>query len=336
MKQNNNYRLVGRPESGYTLKVQSALRFKEVRFEWMDRFKNEAIYQQHAKVQLIPLLLLADGSTMHDSTPILEMLEAKYPEFSMHPLDPALRFLSEVLEEYGDEWINKLIFHYRWGYPADWQSRGTSISNGVIESRSLGWAAHFILPFVKRRLIKRMLPRMALAGANANNAPILTQSFAQLTDLLEVHLQNRLYLFGERPAFGDFGLLGQMWQAHTDPNCGKILTERTPLVVAWIKRMDHPRVEGDFETLKTTLQPIFAHQIAPYFLAWNDANAKAFAASNKQTELQMGKRRYYQKIFKYPAGSLAILRSKLKAASSDTALTNFLEATHCLTYLKPQ
>jgi hypothetical protein len=50
----------------------------------------------------------------------------------------------------------------------------------------------------------------------------------------------------------------------------------------------------------------------------------------------MGKRRYYQNIFKYPAGSLAILRSKLKAASSDTALTNFLEATHCLTYLKPQ
>jgi hypothetical protein len=222
MKQNNNYRLVGRPESGYSLKIQSALRFKRVRFEWMDRFKNEAIYQQHAKVQLIPLLLLADGSAMQDSTPILEMLEAEYPESSMHPLNPALRFLSEVLEEYGDEWVNKVMFQYRWGYPADQQRRGTSLSNGVIEGKGLGWAVPLILPFVKRTLIKIMLPRMAFAGAN------------------------------------------------------------------------------------------------------------------KQTELKMSKCRYYQKTFKYPAGSLAILRSKFKAVNNDTALTSFLEATHCLTYLEPQ
>jgi hypothetical protein len=50
----------------------------------------------------------------------------------------------------------------------------------------------------------------------------------------------------------------------------------------------------------------------------------------------MGTRRYYQKTFKYPAGSLEILRSKFKAVSHDTALFDFLEVSLCLTYLEPQ
>jgi glutathione S-transferase len=339
MSNNNNYCLLGRPESGYSLKVQSAMRFKRIRFEWMDRFKNEALYQQHAKVQLIPLLLLPDGSAMQDSTPILEMLEAEHPEPSLHLPNPALRFLSEVLEEYGDEWVNKLMFHYRWGYPADQQRRGASLAKGIIEGKGLGWATPLIQPFAKRALIKRMIPRMAFAGANDNNAPILIASFAQLADLLEAHLKNRLYLFGGRPSFGDFGLWGQMWQAYIDPSCEKILTEQAPSVVAWIKRMEHPNIEGDyenFETLIPTLQPIFTREVAPHFLAWSDANAKAFVAGNKQTELKMGSRRYYQKTFKYPAGSLEILRSKFKAVSDDTALIDFLRVSHCLPYLEPQ
>ena len=39
------------------------------------------------------------------------------------------------------------------------------------------------------------------------------ESFANLVDMLEIHLQSRSYLFGERPSFGDFGLRGQMYQA---------------------------------------------------------------------------------------------------------------------------
>jgi glutathione S-transferase len=90
MSKNNNYCLLGRPESGYSLKVKSAMRFKQIRFEWMDRFKHEALYQQNAKVQLIPLRLRPDGSAMQDSTPILEMLEAAHPEPSFHPPKPCV------------------------------------------------------------------------------------------------------------------------------------------------------------------------------------------------------------------------------------------------------
>lgn len=331
------YRLVGRPESGYSVKVRSAFHFKGQPCEWLDRFKNEKLYRQHAKVPLIPLLFLSDGTAMQDSTPILDMLESAHPEPSLHPEDPALRFLSELMEEYGDEWGNKLMFHYRWGYPADQRRRGRTLAQGIVEGKGFGWASWLATPIVTRAIINRMVPRMAFAGANANNAPILVESFAALVTMLENHLQHRPYLFGARPAYGDFGLWGQMWQAWIDPSGERILNERAPSVVDWIKRMQQPAVKGDFESLESlapTLQPIYAREIGPRFLAWSNANAVAYAADKKITELEMDGRRYYQNTFKYPAGSLRILKDKFAVARDDARLVNFLDASNCLPHLE--
>lgn len=57
---------------------------------------------------------MQDGTGMQDSTPIIDYLEETFPEPQIHPDEPALRFMSELLEEFGDEWANKWMFHYRW------------------------------------------------------------------------------------------------------------------------------------------------------------------------------------------------------------------------------
>lgn len=328
---------MGRPESGYSMKVLSALRYKGVAHQWMDRFCHETLYQAHAKVQLIPLFFSPDGSSIQDSTPILELLEEQHPEPSLHPEDPALRFLSELLEEYGDEWGNKLMFHYRWGYPADQKRRSNTLAAGIIGGKTLPLIGKLFGPLMAPLIVKRMVPRMGFAGANDNNKPILINSFANLVDMLEAHLQSRSYLFGERPAFGDFGLWGQMYQAYIDPSCEAILKARGPKVVTWIERMLEPKNLGDFETLEAltpTLSPIYAQEVGPHFLAWSVANAKAWEAGAKQTELTMDKQRYYQKTFKYPAHSLNILLRKFQAACSSEALISFLEETDCRAYLE--
>lgn len=338
MSKHANYRLIGRPESGYSMKVRSALKYKDINFEWLDRFRESRLYHKHAKIQLIPLLLLPDGTPMQDSTPILEYLENRHPHPSLHPEDSAVRFLSELMEEYGDEWVSKLMFHYRWGYPADQQRRGASLAAGIIEGSGFGWLKPLLAPVGKRILIRRMIPRMAFAGANDNNAPILIESFANLVAMLDEHLARRPYLFGDRPAFGDFGLWGQMHQAWLDPSCEAILKHRGPNVVSWILRMDHPSQKGTFErlgTLAPTLKPIFAREVGPRFLAWSDANAKARTADNAQTELEIDGRRYYQKTFKYPARTLGILRAKFEKAQDNQELLDFLAATDCLPYLEP-
>ncbi|MAE94569.1 MAG: enoyl-CoA hydratase [Deltaproteobacteria bacterium] len=327
--------ILGREESGYSMKVRSAMRFKAVPHEWIDRkLRTEKLFQAHARVQLIPLLFLPDGSSCQDSTPILEGLEKTHPEPSFHPAEPATRFLSELLEEYGDEWANKLMFHYRWGYPADQRHRSGTLARGQLEGHPL----RLLAPIFARFVVRRMIPRLALAGANDNNAPVLVESFHELVALLEAHLEARPYLFGARPAFGDFGLWGQLHQAHTDPTCGTYLRTHAPSVVAWIERMLDPKVEGPFESfasLEASLRPIFAKEVGPRFLAWDAANARAWEAGEERTELSMDGRRYYQKTFKYPAHTLGILRGRYAAVAEDAELARFLEETGCREHLLP-
>ncbi|MBW2242867.1 MAG: glutathione S-transferase N-terminal domain-containing protein, partial [Deltaproteobacteria bacterium] len=113
-------RVIGLLMSPYSLKVRAYLRYKAIPFVWIDRNRrNEKLFQRHARVQLIPLVLFPDGEAMQDSTPIIERLEEEHPEPSIHPETPALRFLSALLEEYGDEWCNKLMFQFRWGPKED-------------------------------------------------------------------------------------------------------------------------------------------------------------------------------------------------------------------------
>jgi glutathione S-transferase len=325
--------VVGRPESGYSLKVRSALRYKGLPHEWIDRcLRTEKLFQAHATVQLIPLVFQPDGTAIQDSTPILELLEKVSPEPSIHPEEPAARFLSELLEEYGDEWGNKLMFHHRWRYRADQRHRSGTLARGMLEGHPL----RVFAPLVARFIVRRMVPRMGFAGANENNAPILEESFHTLVALLEEHLSSRAYLFGGRPAFGDFGLWGQLYQALIDPTCGAWLREHGPSVVEWLERMLDPRDDGPFEcfaALEDTLRPIFADEIGPRFLAWDAANTASWQAGRPQTELAMDGRNYTQKTFKYPAQTLEILRSKHAAVSNDATLAAFLDTTRCLPYL---
>ena len=101
--------------------------------------------------------------------------------------------------------------------------------------------------------------------------------------------------------------------------------------------MEKPSNEGEFESLSSlapTLRPVYEREIGPRFLAWSDANAKAWKSGADQTELQLDGRRYYQKTFKYPARTLGILKEKLHEASHSQELVDFLTVTGCLPYLK--
>ena len=324
-----HYVVMGRPESGYSLKVRGVLRYKGIAHEWVDRcLRNQKLFQAHAQVQLIPLVFRPDGSSFQDSTPILEELERDYPEPSLHPPEPASRFVSELLEEYADEWVNKLMFQYRWGHRADQKHRSGTLARGMLEGHPLRPFA----PLMARLTVRRMVPRMAFAGANENNAPLLEESFHNLVALLEAHLDARPYVFGGRPAFGDFGLWGQLYQSYIDPTCGSHMNAHAPAVVAWLERMLEPKSAGPFEpfaSLEPTLGPILGREVGPRFLAWSGANARAWEAGEERTELTMDSRRYYQKTFKYPARTLEILREKCAAVADDAELARFLEANGC-------
>ena len=109
------YRIFGSELSPYSVKVRGWFRYKGIAHDWLTRTpENRAEYDAHARLPLVPLVITPEGAGIQDSTPIMERFEAAFPEPATQPVDPMLAFLSALLEEYGDEWGNKHMFHYRW------------------------------------------------------------------------------------------------------------------------------------------------------------------------------------------------------------------------------
>ncbi len=329
----DEYRLFGIELSPYSVKVRSYLRYKGIPHQWIVRDQNTmAEYQKFAKIPIVPLLVTPDEKGVQDSTPIIEMLEESHPEPSIHPDDPGLRFLSAVIEEFGDEWGNKWMFHYRWAREVDQESASKRLVQSMvpgIEGKALDDMAAGI--------VQRMIGRVWFVGSNETTAPQIEASFTEGIELLEAHLENRPYLFGERPAFGDFGLWGQVYNAWTDPTARGIVEERAPHVVRWIERMLDPAAEGDWETwdaLAPTLQPFLARQVGRLFFPWTVANAACVAAGEEEFSVGLGGQTWTQKPQKYHAKSLAALRAKYEAVSGDSTLNSILEETGCLEGLR--
>ena len=331
----SQFRLMGLDPSPYTMKVDSYLKFKGIPYEWVSRnLKNEKLFQEHAKVQLIPLLFFPSGEAMQDSTLIIERLEKEQADPTIHPEDQALWFLSCLFEEFGDEWCNKLMFFQRWFYEADAKATGKRLARERLEGV---WWAPIVRPIAARLLVRRMVPRLVYSGGNETNIPQLKQSFIDLSGMLDKHFAKRPYLLGARPCFGDFGLWCNYYQAWTDPTANAYLEANAPALVNYIKRMQSPSVEGDFEdleALKPTLIPVLEREMATRFLPWMEANHRAWDAGHKETSLTMNGELFQQKTFKYQALTLDELRSKFATVADHEILTELLNETGCLPFLR--
>jgi glutathione S-transferase len=326
------YRIYGAEVSPYSIKVRSYFRYKSIPHQWIVRDANtQAEYQKYAKLPLIPLVVTPDDQGIQDSTPIIERMEAKFPEPSIHPDDVALAFLSTLFEEFGDEWGNKWMFHYRWAREADQNSAAQRIARTMLPD-----ADDAQIGSVAETVRERMVNRVWFVGSNGQTAPQIEDSFKDAMGLLEKHLRTRPYLFGARPSFGDFGMWGQVYNAWTDPTPGEILRSKSPHVVAWVERMLNPKSEGGFaawQELAPTLLPLLERQVGRLFLPWSDANAKAIATGQEELTVPLDGNAWTQKPQKYHAKSLAELRHKYAAVRDNAQLNEILRSTGCLTWL---
>jgi glutathione S-transferase len=326
------HRIFGSELSPYSVKVRSYFRYKGIPHEWLERGpSNIAEFQKYAKLPLVPLVVTPEAQGLQDSTPILEAIEARFPEPSIHPKDEALAFLSALVEEFGDEWGNKWMFHYRWARPADQDSAGERIARTLRPD-----ATDAELPQLTAGVKERMVGRVWFVGSNPTTAPLIEASYRDALAILEGHLSARPYLFGARPAFADFGLWGQIYECFTDPTPGGLLRKDAPHVVAWVERMLDPKAAGDFESwdaLSRTLLPLLERQIGALFLPWSDANAKALAAGQEEMSARTPVGVFTQKPQKYHARSLAELRKKYAAVADKARLDPILERAGCRRWL---
>ena len=323
------YRIFGSELSPYSVKVRAWFRYKGIAHDWLTRTpENRDEYEAHARLPLVPLVITPEGEGVQDSTPIMERFEAAFPEPATQPGDPMLAFLSALLEEYGDEWGNKHMFHYRWRDEADQVSAAGRIARSMLPD-----ADEETVAGRARAVRERMVPRVSFVGSSPETAPIIEASFARQLELLEAHLEGRRYLFGARPAFADFGIAAQIWEAWTDPTGSTLVPLRTR---DWCRRMQDPANEGPFEAwdaLAPTLEPLLAEEVGARFLPWSDANARAIAGGAESFAVDIAGGRWTQAPQRYHARSLRVLREKYAALADRAALDPVLEATGCRAWL---
>jgi glutathione S-transferase len=324
--------------SPYSLKMRAVLRYRQIPFTWVLRGSKDG-HLPPVPVRLIPVIAFPDDDgayteAMIDSSPQIMRLETMFAERSLVPTDPVVAFVDYLIEDYGDEWITKAMYHYRWYYDdaIDKAAKLLPLDQNLQVSDA-DWEG------MQRYITDRQIGRMALVGSTEANRPVIEDSYARLLDLLTASLRERMFLLGDRPGRGDFGLFGQLRQlVGWDPESARIAIDRAPRVAGWIDRMDDLSwwsVTGDdgwvgrAEIPSTTIDLL--HEIGRTYAPFMIANAAALQSGADEMACEIDGQEYRQGPFAYQGKCLVWLREQYGALGSidRAAVDALLAGTGC-------
>ncbi|GAB5450234.1 MAG: glutathione S-transferase family protein [Halioglobus sp.] len=313
MTSSQRLRLFGGTASPYTRKMVSLLRYRQIPYSitWSDPAGAlDALGIEKPSPTFHPTVLFEESAgdieAVCDSTPIIRRLESACTDRSVIPEDPALAFVNYLLEDFGDEWCTKYMFHYRW-YPAeDADNAGTLLPLGMDVT-----LAPDLLQTFKATFSERQIGRLYVVGSNDATAPVIDASYRRFLAAMESLLEKQPYLLGQRPGSGDFALFGQLSQlVGFDPTSRAIAHEVSPRTVAWVLKMEdlcglEPTAAGweDIADLREPLLPMLT-EIGRVYVPALLANAAAVAAGDKDWEAQIDGSPWTQRTFSYQAKCL--------------------------------
>lgn len=314
-------RLVGGTASPYTQKMVALLRYRRVPYAvtWAQPDQAcDALGVEKPKPIFHPTFFFSGDQGLKaecDSTPIIRRLEEMYPGRSVLPDDPALAFIDYLIEDFGDEWCTKYMFHYRWYPEADADNAGTLLPLGMEVSLPPDALQQF-----KQFFTDRQVGRLYVVGSNDTTAPVIDASYRRFLAAMENHLANQKFMLGNRPGAGDFGLYGQLTQlVGFDPTPRAIAHEVSPRTVAWVDQMsdqsglepseqDWIALDDQPESLRGLMEEI-GRVYAPAQLA----NARAVQAGEKTWESEIDGARWTQQTFPYQAKCLQWTNERYRA-----------------------
>lgn len=310
--------LFGMEVSPYAVKVRALLRYKGIAHQWIPRSRRyESAFRAKAKLPLIPLLVI-DEEAFQDSTPILDMLEQRYPTNPISLADASMNWLSRALEEAADEWAVKPMFHYRWQYEADRINAGLRIARASVDPGTDP------APFAGM-ISTHLMTRLPTLGCTDSNKSVLESYVIEGAALINKHMQSRAYLFGGQLTYADLGLACMYYQMMSDPTPRALLQPYTALQ-DWVMRCMNPTDQGETESMSTllpTLQPILTHELEHHYLPWAQANTNAFTAEQADFSCALGSSAapYSQPTQKYSVKSFAQLHDAWKALTAEQQQT---------------
>ena len=289
------------------------------------------------KVELLPTFYFPDEhgqlEAVVDSTPIIRQLETLYPDRSVLPASPLVRFLDYLLEDYADEWLTKAMFHYRWRYKADIDKAGAILPRW----KSLTATDEELIP-ITESVKKRQISRLHVVGSNDVTAVVIEESYKRFLRLMSAHMNQSPFIFGQRPSASDFALYGQLSQlAMFDPTPMAVAEELATRVVAWVGIVDDlsglEPCDTDWvgsDALPSSLKEIFS-EVGRVHVPALLANARSISEGDKQVETEIDGRLWVQKPFPYQAKCLQWIRQEFTRLDQPerSRLLKFLDGTGC-------
>jgi len=273
------------PEVSYfTGKLEAALRYMELPYRAIA--KGPAEMAGPTGVAQVPGLELADGRWLTDTTPIIEWLDARYPDRQVIPRDPVAAFFSRLLEDYADEWLWRPAMHYRWDYDEGAQH----LSRILVEEA----ARHIPLPgFVVRKFIRNRQRTLFTRGdgVSADTWDHVEKIYIDSLGWLESIFETRPFLLGTRPSLVDFGFFGPMFRHFAmDPPSARIMRETAPGVFEWVARVWNARhsVTGGelLGSVPDDWGPIL-DSVGSAYLPYLCANAEAWKADQSHFDVDI-------------------------------------------------
>jgi glutathione S-transferase len=265
------YVLYGSRQSLFSRKLEAALQFYGAPHEFvLKRGRADAReIEQRAGTHQVPVLQTPENWMLADTTPILELLDGRFPDRRLFP-PGALGVLAHLVEEFLDEWVARTMVHYRWRYPDSALMASTAISGGdEAQAEQLrGWG-----------------PRACRATGTELEVhqKAAEDEYLRLLVAADAQLAVTRYLLGDRPSAADAAFLGGL-RAHTlhDPDPKRVV-ERFPRLVAWAEAAGDWNGLGEWEAFPNSTR--FARhvlsELAQAYTPVLAANAAALAAGDK-------------------------------------------------------
>lgn len=197
--QDQPLRIVGAPGSPYSRKLRAVLRYRRIPHRWVISGAPGSAGLPQPRVQLLPQLVeRGEGGALEvrtDSTPLIRELEKRHPGRETIPGDPVVAFLDALLEDYGDEWLTKAMFHYRWAFPAD-----VANAAAVLPRWSRTDVADELATAFGEKFAERQIGRLRVVGSNETTAPVIEESYRRLLGLLDAQRGGRSIPSSPAPA----------------------------------------------------------------------------------------------------------------------------------------
>ncbi len=236
---NEVYTIFGYRLSYFSMKLEAALQLMGVPFQYQPRtMEVRDRLMARAGTQQIPVLQTPEGWVLADTSPLIDLLDGRYPMRRLYPEGPS-GALVHVVEEFFDEWMTRAAVHFRWNFEenAVWASQQMGVETAPDQSAETQQSIGQMIAMWGKKSCRAMA-----VDQKPQQEEIEAESLAVL-EALEAQLGETRYALGDGPCAVDAVLIG-MLRAHflADPEPTRRFSHLSK-VVAYAKA-EHPLTDS--------------------------------------------------------------------------------------------